>query len=152
LDAREKPGWWNDFQMIRDQFPHFRNWRIWVYIAWAGQPTKGRKPATKEELAAQVLRCSSRVIRKWESRSYGDLPGVLDAIAWVQASPLLRHRRDIYNALIAVAIQADPKAHQDRKLALEMMGDYRQKSEEPQDKLPQLPETLQKALEQAYAE
>lgn len=125
LALEERPSWWQDYLAIRDKFPHFKNWRIWVYVAWAGQPVRGRKPATKEELAAEILRCSSRVIRKWEARNYGDLPGVLEAIAWVQAWPLLRHRRDIYNALIGVAVQIDPKAHQDRKLALELLGDYR---------------------------
>lgn len=152
LEGKEMPNWWADFQMIRTEFPHFRSWRIWVYIAWASQPMRGRKPATKQELAEQVLGCTVRAIWKWEQKSYGDLPGVTDAIAWVQASPLLRHRRDIFNALIAVATQHDPKAHQDRKLALEMLGDYRPKQQEPEDMLPHLPDTIQKALEQAYAE
>jgi hypothetical protein len=133
LPKEEQYGWWNDYLAIREQFPHFRNWRIWVYIAWAGQPLKGRKPATKQELAEHVLGCSVRAIWKWEQKSYADLPGVPDAIAWVQASPLLRHRRDVYEALIAVATQPDAKGHNDRKLFLEMTGDYRPRGDGKRD-------------------
>ncbi len=43
----------------------------------------------------------------------------------MQAAPLLRHRRDILDALIVSATDPDPKSHPDRKLALEMLGDYK---------------------------
>ena len=43
----------------------------------------------------------------------------------MQATPLLRHRRDIFDALIVSATDPDPKSHPDRKLALEMLGDYK---------------------------
>ena len=39
----------------------------------------------------------------------------------------MRHRRDLYDALIASAIRPDEKGHNDRKLAFEMMGDYKAK-------------------------
>lgn len=123
--APDKPAWWQDYLTIREQFPHFKNWRVWVYIAWAGQPAAGREPKTLEEFAPQVLGCSSRVVRKWRERNWGGLPTIEEAIAWVQAAPLLQYRRDIYEALIAVARTPDAKAHQDRRLALEMLGDYR---------------------------
>lgn len=123
--AVEKPAWWADYLAIREAFPHFRNWRIWVYIAWAGQPAAARQPRTAQELAAQVLGCTDRAIRNWHAKDYGDDASIEEAIAWVKASPLLRHRRDIYDALVIVAKMPDPKAHNDRRMALEMMGDYR---------------------------
>lgn len=123
--ASTKPVWWSDYLAIREVFPHFKNWRIWVYIAWAGQPVTGRKPRTVEELAETVLGCTSRVVRKWRAADWGDKPGVDEAVAWVQAAPLLAHRRDIYEALVSVAKTPDAKGHQDRKLALELLGDYR---------------------------
>lgn len=122
--APQKPAWWADFLAIRERFPHFRNWRIWVYIAWAGQPAASRDPRTLEELAERVLGCTSRVVRKWRAADWGDLPGVDDAVAWVQAAPLMAHRRDVYEALVTVAKMPDPKAHNDRKMFLEMTKDY----------------------------
>lgn len=133
--AEKKPAWWQDYLAIREAFPHFRNWRIWVYIAWAGQPAAGREPRTIEEFAPRVLGCSSRVVRNWRAKSWGDdLPTVEEAIAWCQAAPLLRHRRDVYEALAEVARRADPKAHNDRKMFLEMTGDYRPKGDAPGEK------------------
>ena len=129
LDAPEKPAWWQDYLAIREAFPHFRNWRIYVYIAWAGQPAVARQPRSVQELAAHVLGCSDRAVRNWQAASYGDKPDIAEAIAWVQASPLLRARREIYDALAASAVIIGPKGHNDRKLALEMLGDYRPKGE-----------------------
>lgn len=149
--SEKKPAWWSDFLLIRDAFPHFKNWRIYAYIAWAGAPAATREPRTLEELAERVLGCTSRVVRKWRTADYGDLPGVDDAVAWVQAAPLLAHRRDIYNALVESAVMVGPKGHQDRKLALELMGDYKAK-QETEVTIPKLPDAIQKALEQAYAE
>jgi hypothetical protein len=123
--AAEKPAWWQDYLAIREAFPHFRNWRIWVYIAWAGQPVGSRTPATLEVFAPTVLGCSSRVVRKWREKTWGENPTMEEAIAWVQAAPLLAHRRDVFDALAAVAKLHDPKAHNDRKMFLEMTGDYR---------------------------
>lgn len=123
--AKEKPAWWSDFLSIRQQFPHFRNWRIYAYIAWAGSPAASREPRTLEEFAERVLGCTSRVVRKWRAADWGDLLGVDDAVAWTQVAPLMAHRRDIYDALVTVAKMPDAKGHQDRKLALELLGDYR---------------------------
>lgn len=136
LQASEsKPAWWQDYLAIREAFPHFKNWRIWVYIAWAGQPAGERSPKTLEEFAPLVLGCSSRVVRGWRAKSWGeDLASVDEAIAWVQAAPLLRHRRDIYEALVSVAKTHDAKAHNDRKLALELLGDYRPSGSAPAEK------------------
>lgn len=149
--VEQKPAWWSDFLAIREAFPHFRNWRIYAYIAWAGSPAPARNPRTLEEFAAKVLGCSSRVVRKWRAADWGDQPKVDEAVAWVQAAPLLARRRDIYDALVESAVMVGPKGHQDRKLALELMGDYKAK-QETEVTVQKLPETIQKALEQAYAE
>jgi hypothetical protein len=42
----------------------------------------------------------------------------------MQAGPLFKHRSEIFTALVAVAIKPEYKSHADRKLALELMGDY----------------------------
>ena len=42
----------------------------------------------------------------------------------LQAGPLFKHRSEIFTALVAVAVKPEYKSHADRKLALELMGDY----------------------------
>ena len=134
LDAPQKPDWWQDYLAIREAFPHFKNWRIYVYIAWAGQPAAARQPRTIQELAGQVLGCTDRAVRNWQAASYGEKADIAEAIAWVQASPLLRARREIYDALAASAVIVGPKGHNDRRLALEMLGDYRPKGDDPDER------------------
>jgi len=111
--------WWQEFQkMVEEGW----DWRKAVFIAWAASPARDRKPATQGELATEVLGLKNdRTIRKWKERD----PDIESMIAAMQAAPLLRHRRDIFEALAASASDSDPKSHADRKLALEMMGDYR---------------------------
>jgi sirohydrochlorin ferrochelatase len=73
-------------------------------------------------LATGVLGLASdRVIRIWKQQH----PEMEEMIATLQAAPLLRHRRDVFEALAASAATPDPRHHADRKLALEMLGDYR---------------------------
>ncbi|MEM7343726.1 MAG: hypothetical protein AAF485_05750 [Chloroflexota bacterium] len=122
-DGKKWP-WWDDYLAIKEKFPHFKNWRIWVYLAWEGQPREGRKPTTVTELAEDVLGCTDRSVRNWKVKDWNGEPGVDEAIAWVQASPLLKNRADVFAALSRVARMPSPKAHQDRKLFLEMTGDY----------------------------
>lgn len=116
-------AWWQDYQeLVRRGW----DWRKAIYIAWEASPVKNRKPASQHELATEVLGLASdRVIRTWRERH----PEIQDEIVSMQAAPLLQHRRDIYEALVAVATDPDPKAHQDRKLALEMLGDYRPRAQ-----------------------
>lgn len=68
---------------------------------------------------------SDQVIARWRNAD----KAIDDTIAEFQAAPLMRHRRDIFDALIESASDPDPKSHADRKLALEMMGDYKPKSQ-----------------------
>ena len=111
--------WWQDFQELTARG---WDWRKAILIAWEASPVKSRVPATQEDLATQILGLASdRVIAKWRKQQ----PEINDEIARMQAAPLLRHRRDIYDALVTVACDPDPKAHQDRKLALELLGDYK---------------------------
>lgn len=115
--------WWQDYLELTERG---WDWRKAIYIAWAASPAKERQPATQGELATQILGLASdRVIRKWKT----DQPELDAEIARMQAAPLLRHRRDVFNALITSATDPDPKSHPDRKLALELMGDYKPKQE-----------------------
>lgn len=118
---REAFPWWQDY---REMLARGRTWRQAVYIAWAASPVRARVPSSQDELAVEVLGLSSdRVISKWRAKD----PSIEDDIAYLQAAPLLRHRRDIFDALLESATNPDAKNHPDRKLALEMLGDYRPK-------------------------
>lgn len=122
LDSLAGSPWWADFlELVGRGW----DWRKAVYIAWASSPATGREPHTQGELATKVLGLASdRVIRTWHEKNNAiDLE-----IAYMQAAPLLRHRRDIHEALAASASNPDPRSHADRKLALEMLGDYKPKN------------------------
>lgn len=123
LAAFEGSDWWDDYlELSRRGW----DWRKAVYIAWSAAPYASRNPPTKGRLATEILGLASeRVFSTWEKKH----PEINDEIARMQAAPLLRHRRDIFNALATSASDPDPRNHQDRKLALEMMGDYKQKSQ-----------------------
>lgn len=112
-------GWWQEYQELRGLG---WDWRKAVYIAWASSPAVGRQPETQELLAQQVLGLKSdRTIRTWRERH----SEIDEMVAALQAAPLLKHRRDIFDALAASASSPDFRHHSDRRLALEMMGDYK---------------------------
>jgi hypothetical protein len=116
-------SWWQDY---RELTRRGWDWRKAVLIAWEASPAKSRSPATQEELATKVLGLTSdRVIAKWREKH----PEMAEEVARMQAAPLLRHRRDVFDALAESAGNPDPKNHPDRKLALEMMGDYKPRQE-----------------------
>ncbi len=97
------------------------SWRVACYIAWASCPKKQREPKSQELLATKVLGLTSdRQIWKWRTKN----PQIDETVAILQAAPLFEHRADILRALIDSATDPDYKHHQDRKIALEMMGDY----------------------------
>jgi len=80
-----------------------------------------RWPKNQDELARQVLGLTSdRQIYVWRGRN----PAIDEVIAAFQAAPLYEHRADIYDALIKSATNPDYKNHNDRELALKMLGDY----------------------------
>ena len=119
LKRKTKPLWWEDYLELRARG---LDWRKAAYVAWASAPTRARWPKTLEQLATDVLGLrSDRTIRKWKENN----PELEDMITLVQIAPMLRHRRDVIDALVAVAVRKDPEAHRDRKLFLEMTGDYK---------------------------
>lgn len=115
-------GWYEDYlKLIEQGWP----WRVAVYIAWASSPKQYRWPATAAELATSVLRLTSpRAIYKWRQK----YPTIDTVVALMQARPLFEHRRDVINALVEMAGRPDYKSFNDRKLFLEMIGDYTPKS------------------------
>ncbi|OGO37373.1 MAG: hypothetical protein A2Z03_04170 [Chloroflexi bacterium RBG_16_56_8] len=115
----DKCPWWDDYMRLRDEG---YTWRVAVYIAWASSPARGRWPATQQELAEQFLGLrSDRTIRKWRGLNRA----IDERVITAQAEPLLRYRRDVFEALVEMAALRDPTAHGDRKLFLQMTGDYR---------------------------
>jgi hypothetical protein len=97
------------------------DWRQAVYMLWASQPAGERKPATQQALATEVLGLTSdRVIRTWRDKN----PAIEVRIRKLQLSILSKHRSEVLTALAEMATERDYKAHADRKLFLEMVGDY----------------------------
>jgi hypothetical protein len=119
--AEEGFAWWDDFLQLRLEG---WSWRKAVYIAWAASPTNRRIPVTLASLATGYLGLrSDRTVRKWRQKD----PAIDERVEKLKAEPLLRHRADVIDALVRVAQDPDPKAHPDRKMFLEMTGDYRPK-------------------------
>jgi hypothetical protein len=112
------PTYYEDFLALVDEgWP----WRVAAYIAWAASPRAGRWPATQDELAREVLGMTSdRQISKWRKNN----PAIADLISDLQVAPMLQHRADVVAALISSATTPDYKNHPDRKLLLEITGDY----------------------------
>lgn len=101
------------------------DWRVAAYIAWAASPKNLRSPKTQDELARLHLGLTSdRAINTWRRKN----PAIDEMVAIMQAAPLWERRAEIYAALIAVATTHEYKGHNDRKLALELLGDYVPKS------------------------
>jgi len=96
-------------------------WEVAVYIVWSSMPKTLREPRTQGELARDVLGLASdRVIGTWRRRN----PAIDEAVARLQAQALLDARGAIMEALVESATNPDHKNHPDRRLALEMLGDY----------------------------
>jgi hypothetical protein len=112
------PRWLDDYlELVRGGWP----WRVAAYIAWASSPRAVREPKTQDELARIHLGLTSdRAISTWRKRN----PAIDEVVRMMQAGPLFKHRTEIYTALVAVAVKPEYKSHADRKLALELMGDY----------------------------
>lgn len=117
-ERKVEPKWWKDYMMLRGNgWP----WRVACYIAWASSPKTLRKPETLEELATTVLGLTSpRVIYTWR-RKYQTIDQV---IMMMQTEEFWEHRRDVLDALTEMAKKVDYKAHNDRKLYLEITKDY----------------------------
>ncbi len=114
----EGAGW---IERYRDLLNAGWPWRVACYIAWASSPRIGRWPGTQQELASEVLGLTSdRVIATWRKKN----PAIDQLIAEWQALPLLEHRADVFAALAKSASDPDHRHNPDRKVYLEMTGDY----------------------------
>ncbi len=111
------PRWLDDYlELCKGGWP----WRVAAYIAWASTPRGSREPKTQEELARFHLGLTSdRAITTWRTRN----PLIDQMVHKLIGSPLWKHRAEIITAMVAVAVRPDAKGHQDRKLALKLMGD-----------------------------
>lgn len=111
------PRWLDDYvELCGGGWP----WRVAAYIAWASTPKMAREPRSQEDLARVHMGLSSdRVISTWRAKN----PMIDQMVHKLQGSPLWKHRSEIITAMVAVAVKPDAKSHQDRKMALKMMGD-----------------------------
>jgi hypothetical protein len=118
MEEGEGAGWVDRYRdLLNAGWP----WRVACYIAWASSPRIGRWPATQQALAADVLGLTSdRVIATWRKKN----PTIDQLIAEWQALPLLEHRADVFAALAKSASDPDHRHNPDRKVYLEMTGDY----------------------------
>lgn len=117
------PIWFAEYDELRAEG---WDWRKAAYIAWAASPTVNRWPDNQKELATLVLGLKSdRTIRKWRESD----PRIDDRVGKLMVSPLFAHKRDVIDALVQVASSPDPKAHPDRRMFLEMTGDYKPKGQ-----------------------
>lgn len=118
------PRWLDDYvELCGGGWP----WRVAAYIAWASTPKMAREPRTQDELARLHLGLSNdRAISTWRGKN----PMIDQMVHKLQGSPLWKHRAEIITAMVAVAVKPDAKGHQDRKMALKMMGDLDEDGEE----------------------
>lgn len=96
------------------------DWRKALYIAWSCVPREKRWPKFERELAGLLGLTSTSTIRHWRERD----PEIDEFIRRLPQQMLLEHVSDVFDALVSVAKTADPKAFQDRRLFLEMTGNY----------------------------
>ncbi len=110
--------WKDEYLKLREGGWH---WRVAAYIAWASSPRTERVPGNQNELATQYLGLTSdRSISTWRKKN----PVIDEMVSVLQATPLWDHRADVFDALVKNAKTVDYKTHNDRKLFLEMTGDY----------------------------
>ncbi len=143
-EQTEPPAWlllWEDLRTERvpqvgpdgepvyDERGHVRtrrrwDWRKALYIAWCSLPRSKRQPETLDKLCDLLGLRSPGTIRNWRRKD----PGIDERIAGLPKRMLLGHVADVYEALVRVAASADPKAFQDRRLFLELTGEYAPKT------------------------
>ena len=129
-DSGEIPEWMEEYRtLLQAGWP----WRVAAYIAWAASPKSTRYPKTQAEMANKILGLTSdRVVHTWRAKN----PAIDEMIAVMQGAPLMQHRRDVLDALATSATSADYKHNPDRKLFLELTGDYRNTVEVRRSALP----------------
>jgi len=97
------------------------DWRQAAYIVWACQPKASRIPATQQEFAVSIGLTTDRTIRKWRDGN----PAIDERIHELTASALMKARAEVFDALITAATNPSPRACTDRKLFLQMTGDFK---------------------------
>ncbi len=115
---RDDLPWWNDYLALRQDG---WDWRKAAFIAWLSLPSRQRRPKTQAQLADLLGLRSDRTLRHWMQ----DDERIREAAAGERVALLFQHRRDVLDALVAVAKRHDHLAHSDRKLFLEMTGDHK---------------------------
>ena len=118
------PDWFGMYaDLLEERWPETNRrrwqWRTALYIAWSCTPRDRRWPKTKGELA-NLLGCAESAFRVWRHKD----PEIDERIRSLPATMLLEHVAGVFDALATVAQQADPRAFQDRRLFLEITGNY----------------------------
>lgn len=118
--------WWDDYQgllaEVDDKKKPRWGWRKAVFIAWSSMPGDRRWPSTQVELATGILGLNTdRTIRQWRQKD----AGIDEKIAEMSGAHILfKYRSATFHALGQSASDPDPRGHADRKLLLEITGDY----------------------------
>lgn len=97
------------------------DWRKALYIAWNCTPRDKRWPKFEKDVAALLGLSNTRTMRHWREQD----PEMGERIARLPTEMLLGHVADVFDALVKVAKDPDPKCFQDRRLFLELTGNYR---------------------------
>lgn len=118
--------WYDDYQAlladVDDKGKARWDWRKAVFIAWSSMPGDRRWPSTQAELATGILGLTSdRTIRDWRKKD-ADIDKKIAEMSG--AHILFRYRSATFHALGQSASDPDPRSHSDRKLMLEITGDY----------------------------
>ena len=119
--ADEIPPWMDDYWRLTAKG---WKWRHAIYIIWAAMPTDERQPKNQGDLAIEVLGLTSdRQIREWkDNKTLG--PAMDLEITQLRRSILQKGLSDVYQALFEAASKPSGRTHSDRKLYLEMAGEY----------------------------
>ncbi|RIK41624.1 MAG: hypothetical protein DCC55_11445 [Chloroflexi bacterium] len=96
------------------------DWRKALYIAWSCVPPSKRWPRFETDLIDLLGLTNTATIRKWKASD----PEIEDRIREGPKKLLGGHIAEVLEALVEVAKLPDPKAHQDRRLFLEMTEQY----------------------------
>lgn len=125
-EASPEPVAWEEmyYTLLAEQTEEGKarwDWRKALYIAWHCVPASKRWPKYEVQLIDLLGLTNTRTIRQWKEKD----PEIEERIADGPKKLLGEHIADVLEALVKVAKDADPKAHQDRKLFLEMTGQYK---------------------------
>lgn len=129
LQGRDEapPAWLEIYDALldeRDEEGKRRwDWRRALYIAWCCTPKEARDPKTLGGLARR-LGVATSTMREWRYRD----PEIERRISELPRLLLMEHVASVYQALATLASTPDPKTFQDRRLFLELTGQYSPKA------------------------